>query len=97
MWPDWLKVIQLSPRFLFGLWFLGVLILFLPPTLSDNLGISEIRKDYKGWIGIATLAAFAFWVVQLVPSFQTVYRRRNMRIIFWPIAFTGTREQSHCL
>lgn len=79
MWPDWLKVIQLSPRFLFGLWFLGLLILFLPPTLAESFGISEIRKDYRGWIGIATLAGFSFWVVQLIPSFQTMYRRRKLR------------------
>ncbi|MBI4529542.1 MAG: superinfection exclusion B family protein [Deltaproteobacteria bacterium] len=51
----------------------------MPPTLAESFGISEIRKDYRGWIGIATLAGFSFWVVQLIPSFQTMYRRRKLR------------------
>lgn len=79
MWPDWLKVIQLKPRFLFALGILGMLILFLPTNLADNFGINEIRRNYRGYIGLATLAAFSLWIAQLVPSFQTLYRRRKLR------------------
>ena len=42
-WIDWLKVIQLQPRFLFGFWFLGGLILFLPIGIAETLGIQEAR------------------------------------------------------
>jgi hypothetical protein len=68
--PDWLKVIQLKPRFLFGIWLIGSLILFLPNGFADEFGIKAIRENYRGWIGIGTLAAFAFWLVQLIPAFQ---------------------------
>lgn len=69
-WPDWLKVIQLKARFLFGIWLIGAFILFLPDRFADEFGIKTIRENYRGWIGIGTLAAFAFWLVQLIPSFQ---------------------------
>lgn len=78
-WPDWLKIIQLKPRFLFGLWFLGALFLFLPATIADTLGIQEIRTFFRGWIGVGTLAAFAFWCVQLIPLYQTKRNAKKYR------------------
>lgn len=69
-WPDWLKLIQLKPRFLFGIWLVGVLVLFIPETVAGKFGIDVLRNNYRAWIGLATLAAFAFWVVQLIPGFQ---------------------------
>jgi hypothetical protein len=78
-WPDWLKVIQLKPRFLFGLWLLGALILFLPGGIADQLGVTEIRKNFRGWIGLGTLAAFAFWWVQLIPRFQAKRGAKHFR------------------
>jgi len=83
IWPDWLKVIQLKPRFLFGLWLFGSLILFLPSKYSDGLGITAIREHYKGWIGTATLGALAFWVVQLIPYIKEyrINRRRRASIL----------------
>jgi hypothetical protein len=68
VWPDWLKVIQLQPRFLFGLWVFGALLLFLPPHAATSLGVVTIRDHYRPWIGLGTLGAFAFWLVQLLPA-----------------------------
>lgn len=79
IWPDWLKVIQLKPRFLFGLWLFGSLIIFLPSGYSNDLGITVIREHYKGWVGVATLGAFAFWVVQLIPYAQEWREKRRWR------------------
>ena len=76
--PDWLKVIQLKPRFLFGLRLVGTLLLFLPDGFAGSLGIKTIRENYRGWIGIGTLAAFAFWLVQLIPEYKTA-RNTNKR------------------
>jgi Super-infection exclusion protein B len=67
VWPDWLKVIQLQPRFLFGLWVFGALLLFLPTHPATALGVVAIRDHYRPWIGLGTLGAFAFWIVQLLP------------------------------
>lgn len=78
-WIDWLKVIQLKPRFLFGFWFLGGLILFLPVGIAETLGIQEVRIGLRSWIGLATLAAFAFWLVQLYPVYQQYRARRKYR------------------
>ena len=67
MWPDWVKAIQLKPRFLFGLWLLGALVLACPSSVAEFLGLAVIRDRYRPWVGLGTLAAFAFWLVQLVP------------------------------
>lgn len=70
-WPDWLKLIQLKPRFLFGIWLLGALLLFLPQPIAAAFGIIEIRDAIRGWIGLLTLLAFTFWIVQLLPLWHT--------------------------
>ena len=79
MWPDWLKVLQLKPRFLFAFWFFSVLILFMPVSLADKLGITQIRESYRSWIGIATSGFFAIWIVQLWPSFKQWWRSRRQQ------------------
>jgi hypothetical protein len=79
MLPDWLKVIQLQPRFLLGLWVLGALLLFLPANLATPLGIVTLRDHYRPWIGVGTLAAFAFWLVQLVPAIAKRWSSRKYR------------------
>ncbi len=66
-WPDWLKLIQLKPRFLFGIWLFGALLLFLPDRVAAGFGINDIRTALRGWIGILTLLALTFWLVQLLP------------------------------
>lgn len=76
---DWLKAIQLKPRFLFGLWLLGSLILFLPIEILDPLGISSSRATLQPWLGFGTLAAFAFWIVQLIPIAQSARALRRQR------------------
>ena len=43
---DWIKVIQLKARYLFGIWFAGALILFSPISLAEKMGIT-ISKLYK--------------------------------------------------
>ncbi len=78
---DSLKVIQLKPRFLCGIWLIGMLVLFFPNGLATMFGFREIREHFRGWIGLGTIVAFAFWLVQLVPSWQQAraikkYRRR---------------------
>ncbi len=79
VWPDWLKVIQLQPRFLFGLCVLGALLLFLPAHAATALGIVEIRDHYRPWIGLGTLSAFAFWIVQLIPGITRIRSERKYR------------------
>jgi len=70
-WPDWLKLIQLKPRFLFGIWFFGALLLFLPDRIAVGFGIVELRGTLRGLIGLLTLLAFTFWFVQLLPLWHT--------------------------
>jgi hypothetical protein len=70
MWSDLLKVIQLKPRYLFGLWLLGTVLLVLPTRLAVHFGVVDFRDHYRSWIGLLTLGAFSFWLVQLVPAAQ---------------------------
>ena len=64
--PDWIKtIVDLKPKFWFVLWLLGGLVLFLPRDATDRLGFTPTIDPYRGWIGLATLAAFVFWLVQL--------------------------------
>lgn len=80
--PSWIKaIVDLKPKFLFGVWFLGVLILFLPKDISDELGFTSAIDPYKGLIGLITLAAFIFWLVQLEPwtritQWRSAYKKR---------------------
>jgi len=67
---EWLKVIQLKPRFLFGLYVIGLLLLFFPDGWATKFGFQVIRESFRGWIGIGTLGAFAFWLVQLIPFWK---------------------------
>jgi hypothetical protein len=78
VWPDWLKAIQLKPRFLFALFALGLLILLLPSRIADTFGLNTIRENHRHWVGLATLAAFIFWCVQLVPYFKAKQRLRRL-------------------
>ncbi len=70
MWPDWLKpdllkAIQLKPRYLFGVFSLGILILFLHEDFAKTFGLFQLRESYRGYIGFGTLAAFVFWLIQI--------------------------------
>ena len=60
---DWIKAIQLKPRYLFGIWVICAIILLVPQTAADKLGITEFRDSFRGWISIITIVAFVFWVV----------------------------------
>jgi hypothetical protein len=101
MWSDWLKIIQLKPRFLFGLGLLGVLLLFLPSSLVGSFGIISVRDSYRGWIGTATLAAFAFWGVQLLPSLKAwLHERKRKSEILMSLDALSKEEQfllAYCL
>jgi hypothetical protein len=80
-WVAIVKAIQLKARFLLGLWVLGGLILFMPSWVSERLCLGELRNVAGGWIGLATVGAFAFWLVQLWPwacgKYLTFRRRRE--------------------
>lgn len=73
---DFLKLIQLNARFLFGIWLFGVILLFLPKDIAEIFGIVELRSSYRPWIGVGALGAFAFWLVQLF-SIWTASRNLN--------------------
>lgn len=77
---DLLKAIQLKPRFLFGLWLVGMFLLSFPDRLATKFGVREIRNSGRGLIGLVTIGAFAFWLVQLIPVWrQAIANRRSKR------------------
>lgn len=65
---DWLKAIQLKPRYLFGIFIFGFLLLWLPDEQANLFGIKFFREEFRGWVGAGTLGAFCFWMVALIPQ-----------------------------
>lgn len=62
---DYIKIFELKPRYLFAVWFFGALLLLLPSYITDRFGFTAITNSYRGWIGLATLAVFTLWIVQM--------------------------------
>ncbi len=79
---DWLKVIQLRARYLFGIWIISLFFLFLPENLTSKFGFSLIIDEYRGWIGIITVCAFFFWIIQLIPIISKYLANRKQQIEF---------------
>jgi hypothetical protein len=78
--PEWIKaIVELKPRIFFGIWLFGAIILLLPGSVVDWLGVTGIRSSYRGWIAIATIAAVVLWFVQLVPSVRGWLGQRRAR------------------
>lgn len=75
-WFEWLKIFQLKPRFLFGVCALGLIILFSPDFVLQIFGIKLFHDSFRGLIGLITLIALVFWIIQLIPSFSS-WRRTN--------------------
>jgi hypothetical protein len=73
---EFLKVI-LSPKYLFGIWLIGFIILFAPEGITNKLGLTEFIKSYRGWIGIVSLLSFSIWVSVLGVSFWHYLKERN--------------------
>lgn len=65
---DWLKAVQLRPRFLFGAFLLTAILLFAPDELLVKLGLTIQGSSWQPWIGLICLGSFVFWIVQMVPS-----------------------------
>lgn len=65
---DWIKVIQLRPRFLFGVFLITAFLLFAPSSLLSKLGISIQETWWKPYIGYLCLGSFIFWIVQMWPK-----------------------------
>jgi len=76
---DFLKAIQLPPRFLFAAAAVGLLFLLMPEPWAEWLGIRVLREGIKGWIALAAACAFFFGWAQLVPSLLLQVRRRRAK------------------
>ena len=69
--PDWVKTVRVRARYLFGVWCLGLLVLALPQWGAEFFGVTDFREVARPYVGVITLAAFVFWIIALVPWFQT--------------------------
>ena len=90
---EWLKVLQLKPRFLFGLGLVGMLLLFFPDGWAAKFGFRSIVENYRGWIGLGTIVSFAFWLVQLVPSWrQTRALKKHRQDVIHSLSSLSSEE-----
>lgn len=76
---DILNAIQLKARYLFGIAALGALMLLMSQSWAEAFGVEKFREDYRGGIGIVTLTAGVFWVVQLFAVYERWSRERRRR------------------
>lgn len=79
---DWLKAIQLKPRFLFGAFLLTALLLFAPPELLNKLGLSIQGTSWQPYVGLVCLGCFILWLIQTIPSINAWrYQRNNQQLV----------------
>ena len=67
------KIIQLKPRFLFGLLIFTLILIFSPESLAKKLGFFNFRDDHRSSIGIGAIALLCMWIVQLIPIMEQLY------------------------
>jgi len=67
---DWLKAIQLNPRFLFGAFLLTAFLLFAPADFLSKFGLTIQESNWQPIIGLLCIGSFVFWLVQMVPVFD---------------------------
>lgn len=80
---DWIKAIQMHPRFLFGISLVGIIFLAAPARLMENVGLNELRTHYKAWVAVGTLISTVFFFIQLTPRLietLTLHRLRKAGI-----------------
>jgi hypothetical protein len=74
---DWLKILELKPRHIFGaLLFLGILI-FVPKNLAEKLGIFAFRQTIDLYLGVAFIGLFCLWLVQIYPILQNKFLTKH--------------------
>lgn len=76
---NFLKLIELKARYFFALWVLGSLLIFLPLSIKEQMGLANLPLVIKPWIGIITLVSFVMWVTQLFQVLRDWFKLRRMR------------------
>jgi len=67
---DLIKLLQLKPRYWWGIGVFGCMVLFLPEKIASTFGIESFRTNFRPYVGPATLAAFVLWIVSLIPRWS---------------------------
>ena len=74
---EWLK---LNPTPLFAIVLATTLFLFLPGQIAETLGITELRTEYRLWLGLAWLGSLSILSAQgLSAAVQTTRKRLEWR------------------
>ncbi len=77
--PAWVKaLVELKPRFLFGLCSVCVVLALLPGVLRTAAPMQALYPA-RGWLWLAALVFLTLGFVQLVPSVGDALRRRAAR------------------
>jgi hypothetical protein len=77
--PEWLG---LKPRLLFGVCLVAGLILFLPDSALEALGLSTLRGQHHTWLGLSFIGSSALLVSHLAGEawtwFKSLYKERKL-------------------
>lgn len=76
---DWIKAIQMHPRFLFGISLVGIIFLAAPAGLMESVGLTELRTHYKAWVAVGTLISAVFFFIQLTPILIEKLAQQKLR------------------
>lgn len=77
--PNFKELFERPARYAFGIAAFGLLVLFTPQGLAVRFGLDDLPRTLRTTVGLLTLAALVFGVVQLVPPIQTWRKRQEAR------------------
>jgi hypothetical protein len=75
-----LELFKQTPKVFFALALVGFLVLFLPNSVVETIGLLEFREQYKGYIGIITLICSSLLLGHVG---SIAYKQIVLRISFW--------------
>lgn len=64
---DWLKILAIRPKHLFGIWLFCLILVLLPLEQLEYLALRELVQNIKSWLSLAAIGFFILWLVQLAP------------------------------
>jgi len=78
-----IKNIFVNKTTLFGIFFASSIIILLPISVIDFLGLNSFMIKYRGWISICSICSFSLWfiliIIQQLNRFR--YKRRVLKAL----------------